>query len=50
MKKLASVLLALVMVMSLTANVWGAEGDTYEIYQIFTGDYSAMPVYVTLLD
>lgn len=40
MKKLASVLLALVMVMSLTANVWGAEGDTYEIYQIFTGDYS----------
>lgn len=43
MKKLASVLLALVMVMSLTANVWGATitnngTHTYEVYQIFTGD------------
>lgn len=40
MKKIASILLALVMALSLVATAFAAEGDTYEIYQIFTGDYS----------
>lgn len=41
MRKLASVLLALVMALGMTSTVFAADTThTYEIYQIFTGDYS----------
>lgn len=39
-KKFASVLLALGMVFSLAITASAAETHTYEVYQIFTGDYS----------
>ena len=41
MRKLASILLALVMALGMTSTVFAADTThTYEIYQIFTGDYS----------
>lgn len=41
MRKLASILLALVMALGMTSTVFAADKThTYEIYQIFTGDYS----------
>lgn len=41
MRKLASIILALVMALGMTSTVFAADTThTYEIYQIFTGDYS----------
>lgn len=41
MRKLASIILALAMVLGMTSTVFATETThTYEIYQIFTGDYS----------
>lgn len=41
-KKLASILLTLVMVLAMSVTAFAEEGKyTYELYQIFTGDYSS---------
>ena len=39
-RKLFAMVLAVIMVMSLATTAFAAGGDTYEIYQIFTGDIS----------
>lgn len=39
MRKLASILLALIMILGMTTTAFAAD-HTYEIYQIFTGDYA----------
>ena len=39
-KKLAGLMLAMVMALAMSATTFAADTHTYEIYQIFTGDYS----------